>query len=388
MTNTTTTTRRVWESHARTLASAVSYPDSDWYRPLTRVPRHRLVPNWFTAGPEGWTVVEGQADEHAWMSAAYSDTTLVTRVGELHADEAPLGVPVIGRPTSSSTHPGLVLTMLDLARIREGSRVLDVATGSGYSAALASYRAGGFAVTSIDVDPYLTAAAAERLSALGLATNVVTCDATGPLPDEKGYDAIVSMVAMPTIPASWVAALRPGGRMVTTIADTGLIITATKQPDGSARGRVEWDRASFMRTRDGADYPAGLDRLFADVREHDGDEVSTSPYPVINVMAAWDIWSLLTLTVPGIEHRMQMHDEGGLTAWMLHSDGSWARATTAAGQSTATVHQGGPRRLWDALDSIRRRWLHEGTLPVHGAAVRITEDGTTTLTRGQWTTTL
>jgi protein-L-isoaspartate O-methyltransferase len=61
-------------------------------------------------------------------------------------------------------------------------------------------------------------------------------------------------VAVRPIPPGWLAALRPGGRLVTTITGTSLIITAGKTPDGGASGRTEWDRAGFMHTRSGPDY--------------------------------------------------------------------------------------------------------------------------------------
>ncbi|MZE54811.1 protein-L-isoaspartate(D-aspartate) O-methyltransferase, partial [Streptomyces sp. SID5770] len=63
-----------------------------------------------------------------------------------------------GHPTSSSTLPSLVLTMLRHGRVHPGVRLLDVATGSGYSAALACARLGDQAVTTLDIDPYLTQA--------------------------------------------------------------------------------------------------------------------------------------------------------------------------------------------------------------------------------------
>jgi hypothetical protein len=72
---------------------------------------------------------------------------------------------------------------------------------------------------------------------------------------------------------------------------------------------------------------------------------------------------------------------------MAHADGSWARAT-ATGSERPTVHQGGPRRLWDVLDEIRACWLQHGELPVRGARVRIMPDGCTRLARGTWHTTL
>ncbi|WP_153812828.1 protein-L-isoaspartate(D-aspartate) O-methyltransferase [Streptomyces sp. SUK 48] len=373
-----------WKPYAAALAAEVTYSGSAWWDPVSATPRHQLVGRWFTPGGGGWKMVEGSADKETWARAAYSDTTLVTRVGPVHADLAEPGQTYTGLPTSSSTHPSLVLTMLRQGRLAPGARLLDVATGSGYSAALACHRLGAEMVTTLDVDTYLSEAAAERLERIGYRPDVVAADATADLPGV--FDRIVSMVSVPRIPASWLRGLAPQGRLVTTIAGTGLIVTADKGPDGGAIGRVEWDRASFMATRAGVDYPPRLDELFAASGE-DG-EVTLSPFPVLNVMQAWDLWSMLSLMAPGIEHRTGTDDRGGRLAWMLHSDGSWARARTAPGERTTTVHQGGPRRLYDLLDEIRWRWLEHGELPVYGAQVTISPDGVTTLSRGGWTATL
>ena len=96
---------------------------------------------------------------------------------------------------------------------------------------------------------------------------------------------------------------------------------------------------------------------------------------------------MLELTVPGVEHRTDK-DGDGRTVWLLHRDGSWARAHAAGRLETPTVHQGGPRRLWAALESIRDRLNSTGALPVYGARVTITPDGETTLSRGGWSVTL
>lgn len=74
-----------------------------------------------------------------------------------------------------------------------------------------AHRLGGQHVTCVDVDAYLAEVAAERLAGIGLSPQLMTCDATGPLPG--AYDRIVSTVAVRPIPASWLAALRPGGRI-------------------------------------------------------------------------------------------------------------------------------------------------------------------------------
>ena len=124
-------------------------------------------------------------------------------------------------PTSSATLPGLIVQMLRHAHLYDGADVLEVGTGSGYGCAVLAHRLGGQHVTSVDVDAYLTEVAAERLAGIGLRPQLMTCDATGPLPG--AYDRIVSTVAVRPIPR---AALRPGGRLVTTITGTAGIVTA------------------------------------------------------------------------------------------------------------------------------------------------------------------
>ncbi|GGZ73913.1 protein-L-isoaspartate(D-aspartate) O-methyltransferase [Streptomyces echinoruber] len=374
-----------WEAYARRLAAEVVRPESRWHGPLAGVPRHVFVPRWWENTGGRWKAKDGRslpADE--WLRTVYSDRTLVTRVGPLHADAAPAGAVVTGRPTSSSPLPGLIVQMYRHAMIADDSEVL-VTTGTGYGTALACRRLGDKQVTSIDVDPDLVERAADRLAMTDCRPELAVCDITGDLPGR--YDRIVSTVSVRPVPASWLAALRPGGRLVTTIAGTGLILTADKTEDGGAVGRIARDPAGFMRTRHGDDYEAPAEEVWETAQLADADQVSTSRYPLLYVPDSWDVMSMLELEVPGIEHRVQQ-DGDERTVWMVHADGSWARATAAGFLDAPTVYQGGPRRLWDALERIRNRLNREGGLPVYGARVRISPDGETTLSRGGWSVTL
>lgn len=244
-----------WTAHAAHLADTVTHSGSPWAGPVASIPRHEFVPRWWHRGTAGWTINAGEDDHHRWLDTAYSDRSLITSVGPLHADHAAQNDHPVGLPTSSSTLPSLLVRMFQHARLGALDELLDVGTGSGYGTALACRRLGDRQVTSIDVDPYLVDAARERLEHIKLRPNLVTLDATGELPG--AYDRIVASVGVRPVPVGWLAALRPGGRLVTTIGGTSLIVTAEKQEDGSAVGRVEWDRAGFMRTRHGADYPPG-----------------------------------------------------------------------------------------------------------------------------------
>jgi protein-L-isoaspartate O-methyltransferase len=374
-----------WHDHAARLAADVTSYRSRWWHAVSATPRHVFVPRWWDT-PAGaafgtWELHEGPSDETAWMAAAYSDQTLITQVAGLHADHARPGKETAGRPTSSSTLPSLVVRMLRHAEVYPGAAVLDVATGSGYSAALLCRLLGDGQVTSIDVDPYLVDAASRRLGEIGLHPRVIGCDATGPLPGL--YDRIVSMVSVRPVPASWLTALKPGGRLVTVIANTSLILTATKNEDGGATGRIEPDWAMFMPTRSGSDYPPRLDELFDAVRNQNGGHVAQGRYPIVDVAGAWELQSMLEVLAPGIEHRYEQSEDGRHTAWMLHADGSWARAT-ASGAHLPTVHQDGPRRLWDILDDIREYWLTHGALPLRGARAFVLPDGVIRLWRSGW----
>jgi len=371
-----------WRPYARALAERVTHPGSRWREPIEKTPRHLLVPAWWARRGGRWELRQGPDDEEAWLEAAYRDQTLVTRVGTLHADHAQTGDEPTGRPTSSGTLPSLVLQMYRHARIGAQDSVLDVGTGSGYGTALLCHLLGDERVTSVDVDDYITTIAARRLAGLGLHPRIATVDATGPLPGT--FDRIVAMVAVRPIPASWLAALTPGGRLVTTITGTSLIVSAVATADGGAVGQIERDWAMFMRTRSGDDYPPGLDALMETARTAEGEHVDTARYPVIDVAEnAWELRSMVEILAPGIVHDFQEEGDTRI-ALMVHEDGSWARAVQT-GNEPGVVHQGGPRRLWDVLDRARDHWLENGSLPLYGARVRITPDGVIHLRRGRWT---
>ncbi|WP_308250647.1 methyltransferase domain-containing protein [Nonomuraea rhizosphaerae] len=373
-----------WKGHAHRLAVAATPPGSRWRAPVGATPRHLFVPRWWARKDGAWELRDGDGDPARLLAAAYRDWTLVTRVGAAHADHAEPGARTQGPATSSATLPGLLVQMYRHASIGDGCTVLDVGTGTGYGTAVLCARLGQERVTAIDVDPYLNERARQRLDEAGFRPRVITGDATGPLDGE--WDRIVATVAVETVPASWLRALRPGGRLATTLAGMAVILTAEKLADGSAAGRIERDRAMFMRTRSGADYPPCDPALFERACADEGEHVGPGGYPMVpDVMEAWDVRTMLELLAPGIRHHYQEAD-GARVALMVHDDGSWARAEERDG--AVSVHQSGPRRLWSYLDAVRDRWIRDGELPFHGARAAVSPDGVITLTRGAWTATI
>lgn len=372
-----------WAEAARKLAAQVTSTAPEWHDAVCATPRHMLVPKWWdrirSSPTFEWELVTPDHSE-PWAKT-YSDETLVTRVGALHADHAGRDDRAFGAPTSSSTLPGLIVRMLHLLDPVPGQRVLDIGTGSGYSAALLSHRLGDDLVTSIDVDPYLVQIAQERLSAFGRNPRMEVTDATGELPGDD-YDRMIATVSVRPVPSSWLAALRPGGQIVTTIAQTSLLVSAELGPDLVARGRIQPDPASFMRTRSSADYPARLDAVYAAARDAAGDEVRDLRAPVPNLWTDWELRALYELDSADVEHRSATDEDGKEIVWLLAQDGSWARAEETTGQ----VHQSGDHRLWDDLERVLARWSEFGKFALHEMTVELSpEMSTINSPDGSWT---
>ncbi|MFD4999776.1 methyltransferase domain-containing protein [Streptomyces buecherae] len=378
-----------WSEAARALADKVAANALEWHEAVSKTPRHLLVPRWWERVPnsptEEWELVAHAEDSRARITAAYSDETLVTRVGPLHADHAKPGQKAAGSPTSSSTLPGLIVSMMHRLNAEPGHRVLDVGTGSGYALSLFARRLGDEYVTSVDVDPYLVEAARARLAALGRIPRVEAIDATGELP-EPAYDRIMATVSVRPVPNTWLRALRPGGRLVTTIAHTALLITADMGDEGIARGSVQPDPATFMETRQSPDYPPKLNEVFTTARDADGADVRSPDGPIPNLWQEWPLRWLYELDTPGVETRMATMPDGRRVVWLLAADGSWARAEESGDASRRTVHQDGARRLWDDLERVRRKWEERNQFPLHSMSVELGSDsGRLIAPDGAWT---
>src|SRR5258708_37633602 len=139
-----------------------------------------------------------------------------------------------------------------------------------------------------------------------------------------------------------------------------------------------------MPARRANDYPPRQASQFEAIRDRDGEQVTRSRYPVIEVSWDSDLDAMLSVTAPGTMYDYTRDPHTAIaTAYLWHDDGSWARATGTDGESPL-VHQGGPRRLWDVLDGIRHHWITHGSLPLRGAEARIDPDGTCHLSQGDW----
>jgi protein-L-isoaspartate(D-aspartate) O-methyltransferase len=116
------------------------------------------------------------------------------------------------------SQPYIVALMTDLARVRKGSRVLEVGTGSGYQAAVLAEL--GARVFTIEILPGLAASARERLARLGYRDiEVVTGDGYEGIASRAPFDAILVTAGASHVPPALVRQLAPGARMVIPVGE-------------------------------------------------------------------------------------------------------------------------------------------------------------------------
>ena len=320
-----------------------------WRKAFLATPRHAFLSSFHQQTLTG--VVEVTEESPDWLHTVYSDASLVIQVTD-------------GLPTSSSTMPGLMMRMLEALGVRDGMNVLEVGTGTGYNTALLCARLADHRVTTIDVDPTLTAPARERLAGLGMYPQVVTGDGADGVPDRAPFDRIIATCAVRHLPMPWLRQLTSDGAVMATV-ETGLHGYGLALVRADGHGRILTEKASFMPMRSHAD-PA-FTVLCAQAVEP-GMESRTDFLP--SAISSNATRFVLGLSLPGtVSFGMSENGAGGL--YLAHrTDGSWARV-----RDDGHVLQGGPRRLWDELEQAHGSWLAAGSPQPHDLLVTVDDAG-------------
>ncbi|WP_370324527.1 protein-L-isoaspartate O-methyltransferase [Euzebya sp.] len=168
---------------------------------LRAVPRHRFV-------PELAPVV------------AYANRAQATLVRD-------------GETLSSISQPAMVAMMLERAELRDGHRVLEIGTGTGYNAALMAHlvRPLGHVVT-VDIEPALVERARATLAELGIAdVTAITADGREGLAAEAPFDRVVVTAGAAEVAPAWVDQLVDGGRLVVPLSGPQSCVTYEKDGD-------------------------------------------------------------------------------------------------------------------------------------------------------------
>ncbi|MHC4654640.1 MAG: protein-L-isoaspartate(D-aspartate) O-methyltransferase [Planctomycetota bacterium] len=117
------------------------------------------------------------------------------------------------------SQPYIVAFMTNALKLRPGSKVLEIGTGSGYQAAVCAEIARE--VYTIEIVEGLAKTAKERLKKLGYKNVFVKAgDGFFGWPEKGPFDAIIGTAAAKRIPKPLIEQLKPGGRMIIPTGST------------------------------------------------------------------------------------------------------------------------------------------------------------------------
>lgn len=297
-----------------------------WEAAFAEVPRHVFVPVFYRQTPSEQPAVDASTPGE-WLESVYSDQLLV----------------VSPDVKASSTAPSLMAEMLEALDPAGHHKVLEIGTGTGYNAGLLSHRLGDRNVVSVDIAADLVNDAKYRLASIGYQPTLVVGDGADGWPGKAPYDSIIATCAPDAVPAAWLDQVRPGGRIVAPIA-TGVAVIDIAN-GRKAEGRFLPGGAYFMALR-ATPGQVDLGTQIADITSAVVPERATELGEAI-----WfdnDFQFVSSAALPGMRFLTKLAESG--TTIFTHADGSWARL------DNGRVAQGGPQRLWDALESAHRQW--------------------------------
>ncbi|TDD94354.1 methyltransferase domain-containing protein [Actinomadura rubrisoli] len=346
---------------ADALTASGDLTDQKWRRSMHAVPRHLFIPergyampNSYRQGPPAHTI-DRNTDPEGWWAAVYSNMSVITQRDDGAGDPASAE----GSASSSNSAPGVVFPFLELLAPIEGERILDIGTGTGWTAALLSDRVGSENVTTVEIDPQMAAQAAENIRAAGYAPNLITGDGVAGWPQGTPYDGIHVTCGVSEVPLEWVRQLRPGGRAVLPwmSGTSGFKLRLIATRDGHAVGTFHGG-AGYMMLRS--------QRPISGWHKHHVDDAQLTttrldPAQVMEAEAGADL--ALTMNVPRLVMLRMFNTDGAKSCFLAEVDdpkGSWATCDSSpTGEHIVTQY--GDRRLWDEVEAAFTQWTQLGS---------------------------
>ncbi|TCC28752.1 methyltransferase domain-containing protein [Kribbella sindirgiensis] len=363
-----------WRSLARSMVRSIKR-DGYLHSPSLEqafldVPRHVFVPEFFRLkqSDEGLTVVDGIVDavDPAWLATVYTNEALITQVK-----------PIAGRPgtttfTCSSSAPALMADMIEELGIERGMDVLEIGTGTGYNAAILCRLLGDQAVTTIDIDPELSAQARERLASLGCHPFYEAI--------AGAYDRILATHAVADIPYDWVRWGKPGAVVLADLRapennTVGAWARVVIDQDGTtATGTLMDPRGYFMSARKVPEF-ANVGEPAPELTEEEHQQRAERTRlrrtaVAADVVDAPDFALFLWRAAPRLMFATTTDGAAILNGPRAES---WAHVVGG------DVHHGGAEDLWAVVEQAYERWNSAGSPPKESWTIRVDRHGRTTV---------
>lgn len=347
------------------LADAGYVRSEAWRAAVTVVPRHEFVPEFFVPvdsshGEPTRYLPVGRHDGWRRLALAYRDETLVTQL-DSRLGPGEVSEPVTGIPTSSSTMPSLVVRMWEALGARDGDRVLEIGTGSGYAAALGSERLGDDAITSVEVDPVLGAQARAALDRAGYHPNLVVGDGANGHAQGAPYDRVIATCAWRSVPPAWVRQSRAGAVILLPLSGwlgtCGLASIEVTDPDaGTAVGRFVDPDVTFIPARSQAEG-------FVLIPTRDDDTLISQRVALVGPEVFADhagARRIVQLATPNAQYLRFEPGQDLPEHLLVESDRSYASFDRGV-DGRWIVQQGGQHPLWDRVEAAIAAWQKAGS---------------------------
>ncbi|WP_406185725.1 protein-L-isoaspartate(D-aspartate) O-methyltransferase [Streptomyces sp. NBC_01006] len=372
----TTRTEEVGPSGLASALVSSGALQSGWLPTFKAVPRDLFVPDRIWPGIADGTrqnpVVDRTKDPHAWFTAVYSDIPLTTQWD----DGSHTGDGLGKTPSSSSSQPHMVFSMLADLDVRDEHLILEIGTGTGWNSGLLAHRLGGENVVSIEFDADVAKGARENHRAAGMSPLVIVGDGRLGYPGRAPYDRIIATCSVGQVPWAWVDQTRSGGVIVAPWGTRygGEAIARLIVDGRTASGRFTRSSA-FMRLRQQRpNRPPHDTYLKGQAWPADGDRSTTVLSPA--EVGGWVEQFAIGLQMPEAFWSVERYDDGTYTLWTYSTDTtSWASVDYEPGAESFEVVQSGPRRLWDETEAAYVWWEGQGRPGFDRFGLTVDSDG-------------
>ena len=144
-------------------------------------------------------------------------------------------LPIMDNQTISQ--PGVVSRMTEWLDIKDGQKILEIGTGSGWQTAILSYLVGKGTVYSVERHTELVNFARKNLKKLGIGnTHVILGDGSLGYSEESPYDRIIITAACTEIPSPLLEQLDENGLIIAPVGDSSQSLILLKK---TSKGIIE-----------------------------------------------------------------------------------------------------------------------------------------------------